>query len=1262
MAAQVELLRLEPFPPHASPLDVLVSKWQLRCLLRDHSEPPTVFFTPKRPPPRPREPAILLHVQVLSDEEAGPPPPPGPVRLFASGFFLRLRGLPAAGSLGTARPVLPVSLDEVVLGARGGGGGGRSLERDDADWLAAKLLELCRDGRCLLARRGEPLFADRPGQVPDVLVLSCRPVTQGRVTPDTAVVLADCADWPAPPPRALRLCASDFAHSAARLAGGRSLLDPPRGSRLAVPEEAERRLDVRVTPDARRWPEADVADADARLYVGGRALLRLGMFDGEWVKLWAAGRADRWRAAALARSDRADDDDGCGGVSETLWFNLTGGRPTAGAACCLKIQRWRRRRPQDGAAGSNTYLASPPPAGEVHLRPVPSPADRHPGACDDLLAEHFAVPRLVAPGDVLRVPARNRPDLTEDGAGWRWRALLFLVQRVCPLDRAQEEEEEEEEGGGGYLADTTHTSLFMGPPVNSLVPGGAARLWSGPSPAGLERAVDAVGRVLGPHAHRGSLPACRLLVHGPAGSGKVTAVAAAGSRLHLQLIKVDCAGVYGDTPAATEARLTSCLERADALQPCVLLLRNLQLLLRPRGGADEDSRVQAALCHALRSAPGRVAVVATVREPRRLPAGVAAAFVHRVALEIPTEDERRAVLTQLSGELPLDRDVDLERLAKVTAGLVLGDLRALLVEAGRAACRRLATACAARGEVDVCCSGVVIQQRDFLSALQAFQDRQSEAAGAPKIPCVRWEDVGGLDDAKKDILETVQLPLQHPLLSSGMDLSRTGILLYGPPGTGKTLLAKAVATECSMTFLSVKGPELLNMYVGQSEENVREVFERARSAAPCVVFFDELDSLAPSRGRSGDSGGVMDRVVSQLLAELDALNASARVFVIGATNRPDLLDQSLLRPGRFDKLVYVGVDTDPSSQMQVLRAVLRNFRLDASVDLRRVLERCPAHVSGADLYALCSDAMTAAVKRKIGAAPDDGLDAEDWSLSLTTEDFDAALADFVPSLSPQEVMRYQRLQEKSAHCGSSVADSSFAYFISACVVILLAILSYAALPKLEFFKFHRERKAAHVEDVNVALTQSAGAEEGKSRRAGVSMVTVFKKIWPLAACVCATFTVTIGTFPAVAADAKSTLAAGGRAWERYFVPVWCFLLFNVSDWAGRSLTAICSWPGRDSRLLPVLVASRAALVPALMLCNVQPRRHLPVLFRHDAFFAAFMLLFAFTNGYLASLAMCFGPKKVLPHEAETAGSIMAFFLSLGLALGAALSFVLRALV
>ena len=213
----------------------------------------------------------------------------------------------------------------------------------------------------------------------------------------------------------------------------------------------------------------------------------------------------------------------------------------------------------------------------------------------------------------------------------------------------------------------------------------------------------------------------------------------------------------------------------------------------------------------------------------------------------------------------------------------------------------------AAGTSDLVAARPVVSAADLDDALAAVRARYSESIGAPKIPNVTWDDVGGLAHVKHEILDTVQLPLEHPELFSDGVKKRSGVLLYGPPGTGKTLIAKAVATSCALNFFSVKGPELLNMYIGESEANVRRVFQKARDAKPCVVFFDELDSIAPQRGHQGDSGGVMDRIVSQLLAELDGMasgSAASDVFVIGATNRPDLLDPALLRPGRFDRLLY----------------------------------------------------------------------------------------------------------------------------------------------------------------------------------------------------------------------------------------------------------------------------------------------------------------------------------------------------------------------
>jgi SpoVK/Ycf46/Vps4 family AAA+-type ATPase len=374
-----------------------------------------------------------------------------------------------------------------------------------------------------------------------------------------------------------------------------------------------------------------------------------------------------------------------------------------------------------------------------------------------------------------------------------------------------------------------------------------------------------------------------------------------------------------------------------------------------------------------------------------------------------------------------------------------------------------------------------LRSEDFLVALKAVQagNAASGTAGSTaKIPNVKWDDVGGLEHVKREILDTIELPLKHPELFASGVKQRSGVLLYGPPGTGKTLIAKAVATECGLNFISVKGPELLNMYIGESERNVRRVFERARAAKPCVLFFDELDSLAPARGQGSDSGGVMDRVVSQLLAELDSSTAPASssssesktqkkkkksflhaaddsdssddddddddddekkktegaaapgqadIFIIGATNRPDLLDSALLRPGRLDRCVYLGVSQDNKAQLKVVQALTRKFHLHSDVRLAQLVESFPFTYTGADFYALCSDAMLNAMKRKIatlelysgGGGDGDKKSAQQAMKRMTDaelkvvvcqRDFTRAASQLTPSLSEAELARYATLR------------------------------------------------------------------------------------------------------------------------------------------------------------------------------------------------------------------------------------------------------------
>ncbi|KAM0279326.1 hypothetical protein ACHAQH_004673 [Verticillium albo-atrum] len=449
-------------------------------------------------------------------------------------------------------------------------------------------------------------------------------------------------------------------------------------------------------------------------------------------------------------------------------------------------------------------------------------------------------------------------------------------------------------------------------------------------------------------------------------------------------------------------------------------------------------------------------LIATTNDVDKLPKGLRSLFTYELEMGAPDEVERAGILKSVVDEMGLDLDLDVEitGVALKTAAFVAGGL-VDAVERARIA-RNLRLEDMSRKatsedrlvtvrDVEVsggpqatgCPAARSVTKADFDVAVEKARKNFAGAIGAPKIPNVTWDDVGGLGYVKDAVKETIQLPLERPELFAKGLKKRSGILFYGPPGTGKTLLAKAIATEYSLNFFSVKGPELLNMYIGESEANVRRVFQKARDARPCVVFFDELDSVAPKRGNQGDSGGVMDRIVSQLLAELDGMSGGSDggggVFVIGATNRPDLLDPALLRPGRFDKMLYLSVADTRETQLKILEAVTRKFTLHPSLSLDRVASQLPYHYTGADYYALCSDAMLKAITRQtssvdakvaaINAARgpaqhpistanffDHHATADDVAVVVSEEDFLAADRELVPSVSAGELARYETMR------------------------------------------------------------------------------------------------------------------------------------------------------------------------------------------------------------------------------------------------------------
>ena len=530
--------------------------------------------------------------------------------------------------------------------------------------------------------------------------------------------------------------------------------------------------------------------------------------------------------------------------------------------------------------------------------------------------------------------------------------------------------------------------------------------------------------------HLGMGPMVILLHSTQRNIGKATLASRAASDLGLHTFEIDAYDMLAEGGSAgdvkTEGLFKARVERALSCgATCTtILLRHIEAVTADR------------MVTALKDVvPDTRVLIATTTEIENIPDGVRGLFTHEIEVTAPDEGEREGILRGIIEDrgMRLAQDVDLAAIAVKTAALVAGNLvdiaeRALVArqnrldhlisrnspDAGNVERLLIRDVLVAGGESARCVTKV-----DFDIAVEAARKNFADAIGAPKIPNVSWDDVGGLENVKDAVIETIQLPLERPeLFAKGMK-KRSGILFYGPPGTGKTLLAKAIATEFSLNFFSVKGPELLNMYIGESEANVRRVFQRARDARPCVVFFDELDSVAPKRGNQGDSGGVMDRIVSQLLAELDGMSdgedGGGGVFVIGATNRPDLLDSALLRPGRFDKMLYLGVSDTHDKQLTIMEALTRKFTMHPEMSLRRVAESLPFTYTGADLYALCSDAMLKAITRqasavdaKIKALPsgpvttayffDHMATDSDIAVMVTEEDFFAAQRELVGSV------------------------------------------------------------------------------------------------------------------------------------------------------------------------------------------------------------------------------------------------------------------------
>ncbi|XP_041642240.1 zgc:136908 [Cheilinus undulatus] len=472
----------------------------------------------------------------------------------------------------------------------------------------------------------------------------------------------------------------------------------------------------------------------------------------------------------------------------------------------------------------------------------------------------------------------------------------------------------------------------------------------------------------------GVKPPRGILLYGPAGTGKTLVARAVANETGAFFFLINGPEIMSKLAGESESNLRKAFEEAEKNAPSIIFIDELDAIApkREKTHGEVERRIVSQLLTLMDGLKQRahVVVMAATNRPNSVDSALRrfGRFDREIDIGIPDSTGRLEILQIHTKNMKLADDVDLERIATETHGHVGADLAALCSEAALQAIRKKMTLIDLEDEsIDAdLLNSLAVTMDDFQWALSQSNPSALRETVA-EVPQVNWEDIGGLDEVKRELQELVQYPVEYPdkFLKFGMTPSR-GVLFYGPPGCGKTLLAKAIANECQANFVSIKGPEMLTMWFGESEANVRDVFDKARQAAPCILFFDELDSIAKSRGGgAGDAGGAADRVINQILTEMDGMSDKKNVFIIGATNRPDIIDAAILRPGRLDQLIYIPLPDKPS-RTAILKANLRKSPVARDVDLE-YLSTITDGFSGADLTEICQRACKLAIREAIEA-------------------------------------------------------------------------------------------------------------------------------------------------------------------------------------------------------------------------------------------------------------------------------------------------------
>lgn len=509
-----------------------------------------------------------------------------------------------------------------------------------------------------------------------------------------------------------------------------------------------------------------------------------------------------------------------------------------------------------------------------------------------------------------------------------------------------------------------------------------------------------------------------VILHGPPGTGKTLIAKAVANEVGASFHSIGGPEIMSKHYGGSEEQLREIFEDASEESPSIIFIDELDSIASSRSETqgDVEQRIVAQLLSLMDGLEERedVIVIGATNRIDSIDNALrrGGRFDREIEIGVPDTEGRREIWSIHTRGMPIGETVDLDSLAERTYGFVGADIAAVVKEAAMTAIRRKKPELELNEDEvhqDVL-NELVVTKDDFKQALREVEPSAMREVFV-EVPDVSWDDVGGLQKTKSQLQENIEWPLKYEELFVDVGLqATTGVLLYGPPGTGKTMLAKAVANESDVNFISVKGPELLNKYVGESEKGIRDVFSKARENAPTVVFFDEIDAIATERGANNMDSGVSERMVSQLLTELDGLENLEDVMVIATSNRPELIDNALLRPGRIDRQIHVPVP-DYEARVEILRVHTQNNPLGDTVDLEEVAE-LTNHYVGADLESVCRTATMNATRRYLETIDGDATAVDSSEVTVTMEDFITALDEVGPSVTSEVREAYENLEMK----------------------------------------------------------------------------------------------------------------------------------------------------------------------------------------------------------------------------------------------------------